>query len=1177
MDLIRFVISRPVTVAVGAILLVLGGLIGFGAIPIQLTPTIDRPIVTIETVWPGRSPEEIVEDITKEQEKQLKNVTNLRSMRSSTSEGQTTVTLEFYVGTNIDRARQEVSDSLRQVPDYPEEVDEPYVQAADGAAENAIAWIIIDLDPEARARYPGFDLATLQDAIDREVRPLIERIDGVASVNVYGGRETEVKVLLDPEKLAARSLGHAEVIAALRAENQNISAGSIAEGKRDYRVRVLGRFSTREELLATVVAYRNGRAVRLADVAEDVRIEPQKERGFVRALGEPALAMNIIRQSGSNVMAIMRDVRSRLDEIRVEVLPRLDPEVGPSLRMRQVYDETIYIESAISLVTSNLWFGAILSGIALLLFLRSFVSTGLIAMAIPVSVIGTFLVMVASGRTLNVISLAGLAFAVGMVVDNAIVVLENIDRRRRLGDPPLTAAYRGAKEVWGAILASTLTTVAVFIPILTIEEEAGQLFRDISLAIAASVLLSLLVSITTIPAFGARLFRESPGTRHSRVWVALHSLFGLAPALDAGVRGFAQAIRWLMTGWRAWSLRPALIVLLCVISVNWSLRLMPPMDYLPAGNRNLVFGGLLIPPGYSVEQRREIATRIERNLEAYVKATPDDPASMARLQPIPSYGGVVFDPVAVDNFFIGSFGTAMFIGATSKDEERVIPVGALVTNAMQSIPDAYGGAAQASLFGRGIGGGNTVNVEIMGPNLARVTDAAGFIFGRAMGLPQYGPGRVRAEPSNFNLSQPEWQLRLTDRGRELGLTTRDVGLTARSLVDGSFVGEFLLDGKAVDILVLPPGTRLDAKEAIRSLLVTTPAGPTVPFDSVVDIIPSMAPESILRLEELPAITLSIRPQVGQTVAELIANIQADLIDPASQIGVIDPTMRVRLEGTAAKLEEVKGSLLGLPRPGSRGLGLAALSVVMGVGLAFAGWILLRGASKRDRWKGAVGAVAASVVVGGLALLLAQQPHLIGAKFVWALVVTYLLMCALFESFIYPFVIMFSIPPAIVGGFAGLRLLHEWSLTDPTKAPQQLDVLTMLGFVILIGTVVNAAILIVEQSLNFMRGEFDAPLPPAEAIVKAVRTRVRPIFMTTFTTLGGMLPLVLAPGAGSEMYRGLGAVVLGGMLVSACVTIVLVPLLFGIVFDFAASVKAAFGRPALVAKGTVAEVQAGAGI
>ncbi|MEO0632404.1 MAG: efflux RND transporter permease subunit, partial [Planctomycetota bacterium] len=268
MDVVKLAISKPVGVTVGVLLLVMFGLIGLTAIPVQLTPTVDRPEITVETSWPGRSPQEIVDEITKEQEERLKNVANLKTMTSVSSEGQSTISLEFYIGTDVSRALQETSDALRQVPDYPDEVDEPTIKAADGASENAIAWIIIDLDPEVAAKHPDFDITTLYDRLDKEVKPFLERIDGVAEINIFGGREREVRVLADNEALALRGLNIGDVITALRGENTNVSAGSLAEGKRDYRVRVVGQFETEEDVLSTVVSYRDGKPVYVRDVAD---------------------------------------------------------------------------------------------------------------------------------------------------------------------------------------------------------------------------------------------------------------------------------------------------------------------------------------------------------------------------------------------------------------------------------------------------------------------------------------------------------------------------------------------------------------------------------------------------------------------------------------------------------------------------------------------------------------------------------------------------------------------------------------------------------------------------------------------------------------------------------------------------------------------------------------------
>ncbi|MBX3365386.1 MAG: efflux RND transporter permease subunit [Phycisphaeraceae bacterium] len=1173
MSLVRLCIARPVGVAVGVLLVVMFGLIGLGAIPIQLTPTIDLPTITVTTSWPGRSPEEVVFEITQEQEERLKNVTNLRTMRSISSEGASTITLEFNLGSDIRRALQEVSDALRQVPRYPEDVNEPVIKAADGAAANAIAWIIIDVDPAYARSNPSFDITTLFDRLEREVKPFLERIDGVAEINIYGGRPGELRVYLDTRKLADRGLSHLDVIAAIRNENRNISAGTIDDGKREIRIRVIGQFETTSDVLATPIAYRDGKPVYLADVG-NVELGFARARGFVRAFGEPCLAMNAIRQGNANVVSVMRDLRGRLDEVKENLLPFLDPLAGPHLRLRQVYDETTYIDSAVSLVTGNLWLGGGLAACVLLLFLRSFVTTGIIALAIPISVIATFLALFALGRTLNVISLAGLAFATGMVVDNSVVVLENIFRRLQAGESPLRAAYLGAVEVWGAILASTMTTIAVFIPVLTIEEEAGQLFRDIALAMAISVGLSLLISITVIPSAASRWLRR-PAQRPSKLRAATQTLFGLTPVLAAANRRIADAVVWVTNGWRGWSIRPAIIVVMTFVSVFGSLALMPPMDYLPAGNRNLVFGGLLIPPGYTVEQRVDIAQRIESVIKPYAVADITKPETMAGLPPIfrlddPQHP---FDPVPVRHFFIGAFGTTVFVGATSQNEQVVIPVGHLLTSAIMNIPDAFGGAQQTSIFGRGVGGGNTIDLEISGPSLSKVRQAAGMAIGLAASLEYEVNGdkrtlgfqSIRPEPANFNLRQPEWQIRLNESGRRLGLTTADVGTAVRALFDGAFAGDFRHQGHLIDILLLPEGGQLEYKERLADISVATRSGMVVPLDTVVDVVPALAPQEIQRIEELPAVTIRITPPQGVPLQQLMDALRSEVIVPLRTEGMIDSSMRVRLEGTAAKLDEVKHAMFGDPteaRP-DWALGRPLRIAAWGIGIAAFGlftFALVRAIRSRrsDFGYGAAGFALWGLVFCALVWTVAGQPQLATARFVWALLVTYLLMAALFENFMYPFVIMFTVPMAVIGGFAGLRIVHNWSAADPRFPVQNLDVLTMLGFVVLIGVVVNNAILIVHQSLNFMKGIEGKPLPPHEAVARSVQTRIRPIFMTVATSLGGMCPLVLFPGAGAEMYRGLGSVLLGGLLCSTVFTLLLVPMLFSLTIDMRQGMRAVLG-------------------
>jgi len=1156
MSMLAWCISRPVTVTVAVFLLVMAGLISVGQIPIQLTPTVSRPVVSVTTNWPGRSPQEIIDEITKEQEQFLKNISKLDTMSSSTSEGSTEITLTFIVGSDITRALQEVSDALRQVPDYPEGVTEPTILATDGAggASGAIAWIIIDFDNENLKKHAGYDLTTLFDPLDKEVKPYLERIDGVAQVNIYGGRQREARVLTDPVALAQRGLNHVNVIQALQNENQNISAGSLSEGKREYRVRLIGRYTTPEQILDTIIAYRDGLPVYVRDVAT-VDIGYAKQRGFIRSLARPAIAINVIRQDQSNVIDIMTELKQRLDEIQTDILPNIGGSsaagpIGPDLRLRQVYDETIYITSAITLVTQNLWVGAIIAALVLLLFLRSWRATGIIAIAIPISVIGTFLVLFALGRTLNVVSLAGLAFAVGMVVDNSIVVLENIDRRIALGESPKQAALKGGGEVWGAILASTLTTVAVFIPILTISQEAGQLFRDIAIAIIVSVSLSLIVSIFVIPTACSRWLK--PHTKNpSTLTKSITSLFGLTALGTLAVNFLGSTIRFLVTGIAGWTLRPALIIIMALGSIYGALWLTPPMDYLPAGNRNLVFGFLLLPPGLSINQREIIAERIEEQIYPYAVADINDPDSMKDLDQIRSpWGSTEFDPVPIDNFFIGAFGTNLIIGATSQDPEVVIPIGHLVTSAMNSTPDAFGGAGQTSLFGR-FNSGGSIRIQILGPNLDRVRNATQHML--KIARPHFGRSKTSPDPANFAIQQQEMQVLLNDHGRELGLTNQTLGVAIRGLFDGAFVGDYTLGSDAIDLLVLPAEGQLDHLQQLADIPIATPAGPVVPVRSVVHFIAASSPQSINRIEELPSIAINITPPESMPLQEALGWIETNMIQESKDAGLIDSTMRIKLEGSAADLHNIQEAMFGItqdqpPQTQNRLIATAIAIATLLIGLP----TLLRSAkSKNTKLPYAIaGLLLIATILALLTFTAIANPQLLTARMVWAILVTYLLMCALFESFLYPLVILFTVPLAIVGGFAGLKIVHDITMADPTKAPQQLDVLTMLGFVILIGVVVNNAILLVHQALNFIREKSDSnqPISHTDAIVQSVQTRTRPILMSVLTSVGGMLPLVLVPGSGSEMYRGLGSVVVGGLLVSTIFTLLLVPLLFSLVMD-----------------------------
>ncbi|MCC7204128.1 MAG: efflux RND transporter permease subunit, partial [Phycisphaeraceae bacterium] len=744
-------------------------------------------------------------------------------------------------------------------------------------------------------------------------------------------------------------------------------------------------------------------------------------------------------------------------------------------------------------------------GAGMLVILLDSPPTMIISLAIPLSVIGTFVVMAGFGRNLNVVSLAGLAFAVGMVVDNAVVVLENTDRHLGLGKTPIKAAYDGAKEVWLAVLASTATTVVVFIPVLTLQEEAGQLFKDISLAVCAAVTLSLIVSVTVIPSAASRwLHKKTEQTSVARK--DFEDLYGLATLLD-GMRVFvADFVHW-ASG--SWAVRLAIVGLFTVGSLVASMLLMPPTTYLPGGNQNLVFGMMLIPPGYNIQQNETIADRVEAGIRPYWEARTWENA--LTLPPVASMmTGEVQKVPPVDQFFFVSWSGTIFMGAASLDKEVVRPIETLLTNSMMTVPGAFGFAQQASLFGRGLGGTNSLDVDLIGEDLDQVRTSAEALY---MALMQrYGQAAIRPDPLNFNLTGPELQVKIDRvKAADLGVDVAALGLGVQALVDGAIVGDYRYQGKSIDLLMTrDPSFELTPQTLAMVPVAISPAsgGGTVPLSSIATLAPTQAPQQIKRIEQRRAITLTVAPPREVPLEQTTAEIQS-MIEPMRQSGAISPGVDVEMAGTADKLIQVRESFLG-------------------------------------EWHG---------------FSIASLRSLVFSRMFLALLVNYLVMAWLFNSFLYPIVIMFCVPLATVGGFLGLRLLHTFVPT------QLLDVVTMLGFVILIGTAVNNAILLVAQALNFMQGfgesaqdKLEKAMTPREAIRESVRTRLRPVFMTTTSTLFGMLPLVIKPGAGSELYRGLGSVVLGGLAVSTVFTLVVVPLVMSMTLDLKIAIYRRLGWP-----------------
>ncbi len=1049
MKLVDTAIKRPVTVTVGAILLVLFGFISLYRIPIQLTPNVDLPEVSVETRWAGASPQEVEREIVEVQEDELKNLQGLDRMESESRDGYAYINLMFEIGTDSDDALLRVSKQLDRVKKYPDGAEKPLIKSG-GRFDQAVAWMIL----EAREGYTGA-LNQEYDFINDNVKPFLERTPGISSINVYGGQERELKVIVDTEALASRKMTVTELLRALDVENKNITAGDFDEGKRRYVARTVGEFKDVDDVARVIVKRVNGIPITVGNVAT-VRIDYATPDVAVRHEGAQTIVMNAVREPGSNVLVIMSRLKQELNTLNSTILK------DRGLKIRQAYDETKYIYSAIDLVRKNILLAGFLAVAVLVLFLRNIASTIIISVAIPISIVGTFLMMTLFGRNINVVSLAGLSFAVGMVVDNSIVVFENIFRHREMGKSRLNAAYEGTVEVWGAVLASTLTTVAVFLPIVFVEEEAGQLFRDIAIAISSAVFLSLIVSITGIPTLSAKILGRVAKTKKKKD--RLFSLNGLAGGF---VNGITRFIYW-MCGYV--TLRIAMVVLLTVLSISFVFGLMPKTEYLPEGNREMLFGILIPPPGYNLEEMKRIAVEVEKDILPLVEhGGKNVAAEKLGLPPI-------------DSFFFVAFGNQAFMGIMSKIQERTKELLPYVYGTLRKIPGMIAVVQQPGLFSRGIGKGRSIEVEITGPDLSRLIDFGRQIF---MGAMQVLPGsQIRPIPS-LDLGNPEMRIIPNrDRLTRLGITTTDLGRTMDVLVDGAQVSGYRFLGEEIDLVVETQAGSISKFQDLAELPIISPGGERVTLGSLSEVSLEEGPSQINHLNAARSIVIQIIPPQEIALESAVQIISEKVLAPILNSGSLSNIYQISMGGTADDLTKTRQALM---------------------------------------W-----------------------------NFILAMIISYLLMSALFENFLYPFIIMFSVPLAAAGGFVGLFLLNRFYVYQP------LDIITMLGFIILVGIVVNNAILIVYQSLNNIR---NSNMLQREAIAESVRSRIRPIYMSSITTVCAMMPLVLSPGAGSEFYRGLGSVVVGGILVSTVFTIFLIPALLSLTMQTIDGLKKLFVKAA----------------
>jgi HAE1 family hydrophobic/amphiphilic exporter-1 len=1034
MKLIAFCVRYPITVIVGMILALLFGVIALSRLPIQMTPTVERPEISVETTYRGAAPQEVENEVVDRQEEKLISVQNLQELVSTSSEGRGMVTLRFDWGVNKDVARLEVSEKLDLVQDIPDDAERPIIRAVSSDEETPIAWIVITTKR---------DINEVRQEAEDAIKPRLERVEGVGAVWLFGGQEREVHVILDYQAMTARGLTIRQVRDALVRENRNTKGGNIDEGKKRYLVRTIGQFADLQQIEETIIATQEGHTVYMRDIAT-VRFGLKERDRSIRLSGDPTVGFGVVRRTGANTVEVMAGVKKELAYLNAVYADK-------GIQFEQVYDETDYIYDAVGLVTENVYEASLLTVVVLLFFLRSVGSILVIGLSIPISVVSTFIILNALGRSLNIVMLAGLAFAVGNIVDNSIVVLENIFRHREMGKSRVQAALDGASEVWSAILASTLTNLAVFLPIILMKDEVGQLFRDIAIATSISTVLSLSCALTIVPMMASRVLKTgTEGSRFPRLQRILDIVL-LSWLGHAFSNGLVHSLSWLRRG-----VGRRLVVVLGMTfgSLALALYLMPPIDYLPKGNRNLILAIVQLPPGFNLDQ----IDGIIRELEGRYMQMPE----IERL----------FGVVRTDNPLLGVIVKREYADASGI--QRVIEE---LRRRSAGIPGTRAVfVTQMALFrqrGQLLGGTN-LEIDVKGHGLDEVRDIASTIEQQVHTLS--GVNFVR---SSFEWGNPELQVSVDrQKASDLGFSVSELGYIVETLIAGTLAGTFREQGKERDLTLIGTARGGARTQALDNVLLYPPRGGPLRLADIADIREAEGPTKIEHIDRDRSIKLTVNLRDEVPMQEAIDLVNTQVLRQVRQDLPLGYSINV--SGQAKDLDRTWNSL---------------------------------------KW-----------------------------SFLLAVVVIYLLMCSLYESFTYPFIIMFSVPPAMVGGVLGVRLLHH---IEPTV---KLDVVTMLGFIIMAGVVVNAAILLVEQALNHMQ----EGMHPQDAILESARNRLRPIFMTASSVLG-FLPLITSSGPGSELYRGMGVVMLGGMTLSTVFTLVLVPTMFSLWMEAKSGLLALLGR------------------
>jgi multidrug efflux pump subunit AcrB len=1007
MNLTRASIKNPAAILVIALLILVFGVISIIKLPIQLTPDIQQPQINISTGWRSAAPEEIESIIIEPLENVVKNTQGVTNVSTNIQRGFGNISLTFEVGADMQQAMLDVLNNLNQAPPLPLDASEPVVSAAGSGpqAPNAASLLIRPLEGSDIK-----DITVFQKLIDNVVEPRFTRIPGVGRVNLNSQRPRELRIEFDPYKAASLGLQIGQITSII-SQASNVSGGFAEVGRRNYTVRFSGQYDV-SNLAEMIVGYKNDRPIFLNDIA--IVTETLQERlGFTLRNGAPGYYITIQRASNSNTVEVLDEINIAIKELNSGPLK----EIGLAIDLS--FDASVHIRNALNLVKSNLGIGVLLALGILWLFLRGLRSTLIIALTIPISLAVAFLALSWFGRSLNVISLAGLAFSVGLVLDAAIIVQENIVRFRSEGFTNKKAVLKGTLQVTGALFTSTATSVAIFLPILTMQGIEGQLFSDLALTLSIAVIASLVTAITVMPVISLYWLKNIPDADpFEYYWDKLSNL--VMKLTNTNYK------RWF---WITGLLGSSLLV---------TLTMMPRTDFMPRAPIDGFFFSLNTPPGGNLAfLEKELAEKVKKRLEPYYKGE--------KSPKIKSYNFYAFGA--------GNSGGFIYSDDPLRVEELMQEVR---TKVLHDLPDTQVFLFRGSMINvSGGGNGRSIILDLQGPDIEALMDSARA--GLAV-MNQVMPTSSARPVPGLQLAEPELELIPNDRRiTQAGLDRRSVANTVRAFTGGLFVSEYFDGNDRMNVILR--GQKWRSPDELAALPIFTPSAGIQTLGELVQIKRTVGPTQLRRVDGKRTISIIINPPSNMSLQEAM--------------GIINQKV----------LPEIKKQL-----PAN-----------------------------------------ASFQLNGNANRMADAITDMASNFLLAIMILFLLMTALFKSAKDSMIVLMVMPLAVAGGVLSLSLLNLFAF-------QSLDLLTMIGFIILLGLVVNNAILLVDQT----RLAENEGMLRIEAVRQAVRIRARPVYMSTLTSLFGMLPLMVIPGVGSEIYRGLATVIVGGMAISAIFTLILMP-------------------------------------